>query len=102
MDVNGDGKTDLVLIDVGPGYPNPFQATVMLNDGTGHFGAATHSPVAEGTFRVNDFLLADFRNTGRPDLVTVSSVWRRKPGRAGLRSQRRWRKLWLQPPPLFR
>ncbi len=71
-DVNGDGKTDLVLIEVGPGYPNPFQATVMLNDGTGHFGAATHSPVAEGTFGVNDFLLADFRNTGRPDLVTVS------------------------------
>jgi hypothetical protein len=74
-DVNGDGSTDLVLLEVGPGYPNPSQATVMLNDGTGHFGAAIHSPVAEGTFEVTDFLLADFRNTGRPDLVTISSFF---------------------------
>ncbi|HEV3307081.1 MAG TPA: FG-GAP-like repeat-containing protein [Candidatus Sulfotelmatobacter sp.] len=74
-DVNGDGSTDLVLIEDGPGYPNPLQATVMLNDGTGHFGAAIHSPVAEGTFDVTDFLLADFRNTGRPDLVTISSYF---------------------------
>jgi hypothetical protein len=74
-DVNGDGSTDLVLVEVGPGYPNPSQATVMLNDGTGHFGAAIHSPVAEGTFEVTDFLLGDFRNTGRPDLVTISSYF---------------------------
>jgi len=72
-DVNGDGKPDLVLIEVGPGYPNPLQATVMLNDGTGHFGSAIHSPVAEGTFEVTDYLLADFRNTGRPDLVSLAS-----------------------------
>ena len=72
-DVNGDGKTDLVLIELGPGYPNPLQATVMLNDGSGHFGPAIHSPVAEGTFLVTDYLLADFRNTGRPDLVSLAS-----------------------------
>jgi hypothetical protein len=75
VDVNGDGKTDLVLMQVGPGYPNPNQATVMLNDGTGHFGPAIYSPVAEGTFNVTDFLLGDFRNSGRPDLVTASSYF---------------------------
>ena len=72
-DVNGDGKPDLVVLEVGPGYPNPFQATVMLNDGTGHFGPAVHSPVAEGTSSVFDYLLGDFRNTGQLDLVTLAS-----------------------------
>jgi hypothetical protein len=75
IDVNGDGKPDLVYLLVGPGSPNPFQAAVMLNDGTGHFGPAIYSPVAEGTFNVTDFLLGDFRNTGRPDLVTISSFF---------------------------
>jgi subtilisin family serine protease len=74
-DVDGDGKTDLVLIDLGPGYPNPLQATVMLNDGTGHFGPPIHSPVAEGTFLVTDYLLSDFRNTGKPDLVSLASYF---------------------------
>jgi subtilisin family serine protease len=73
-DVDGDGKPDLVLIEVGPGYPNPFQATVMLNDGTGHFGPPVRSPIAEGTSGVTDYLLGDFRHTGKPDLVTISSA----------------------------
>jgi hypothetical protein len=47
----------------------------MLNDGTGHFGPAIYSPVAEGTFNVTDFLLGDFRNTGSPDLVTIASYF---------------------------
>ena len=75
VDVNGDGNPDLVLVENGPGFPIPFQATVMLNNGTGHFGPAIHSPVAEGTFEVTDYVLGDFRNTGRPDLVTISSYF---------------------------
>jgi hypothetical protein len=73
VDVDGDGKPDLVTIEVGPGDPNPFQATVMLNDGTGHFGPAIKSPIAEGTFGVNDYILGDFRNTGRPDIISIAS-----------------------------
>lgn len=72
-DVNGDGKPDLVLLEVGPGYPNPFQAAVMLNNGTGRFGPAVMSSAAEGTSDVYDYLLGDFRNSGRPDLITLAS-----------------------------
>jgi subtilisin family serine protease len=75
IDVNGDGSPDLVLLQVPPGLPNAFQAAVMLNDGSGHFGPPIYSPVAEGTFGVTDFLLGDFRNTGRPDLVTIASFF---------------------------
>ena len=74
-DVNGDGKPDLVMMQVGPGYPNANQAAVMLNDGTGHFGPAILSPIAEGTFNITDFVLGDFRNSGRPDIVTISSYF---------------------------
>jgi hypothetical protein len=73
-DVDGDGKPDLVLIELGPGYPNAFQATVMLNDGTGHFGPPVRSPIAEGTFGVSDYLLGDFRNTGKQDLIAIGSA----------------------------
>ena len=74
-DINGDGKPDLMVIETGPGYPNALQATVMLNDGTGHFGPAIHSPVGEGTFNITDFVLGDFRNSGQADLVTISSFF---------------------------
>jgi hypothetical protein len=74
-DIDGDGKPDLLVIDVGSGYPNPLQAAVMLNDGTGHFGPAIHSTAGEGTFQITDFVLGDFRNSGRPDLVTIASYF---------------------------
>ena len=67
-DISGDGKPDLMVIEVGPGYPNPLQASVMLNDGTGHFGPAIHSPVGEGTFNITDFLLGDFGTADFPIL----------------------------------
>jgi subtilisin family serine protease len=74
-DIDGDGKPDLLILEYGAGYPNASQAAVMLNDGTGHFGPAIHSAVAEGTFEITDSLLGDFRNSGRPDLVTISSYF---------------------------
>jgi subtilisin family serine protease len=74
-DIDGNGKPDLVIMEFAQGYPNPLQATVMLNDGAGHFGSPIRTSAAEGTFEVTDFLLADFRNTGRPDLVTISSYF---------------------------
>jgi hypothetical protein len=76
VDVNGDGKPDLVELEVGPtGFPIVFQVAAMLNDGTGHFGAVTRSPIT-GPINfgwVTDYLLGDFRNTGYLDIVTLAS-----------------------------
>jgi len=74
-DLNGDGKPDLVIMELGPGYPNPYQATVLLNDGTGKFGPAVKSEIAEGTFVIGDYAVADFRNTGHPDLLAIGSIF---------------------------
>src|SRR5437588_1502703 len=71
-DVDGDGKTDLVLMSVGPGYALAFQATVMLNGGSGQFGVPIRTPAADGIGNFYDFALGDFRHTGRPDLLTLA------------------------------
>jgi hypothetical protein len=72
-DVNGDGKPDLVVVQFGAGTPNPYLASVMLNDGTGKFGLPVLSPVAEGTLGLSDYVLGDFRNSGQLDLLAVGS-----------------------------
>jgi subtilisin family serine protease len=72
-DVDGDGKPDLALIEVPQFSGSPWDLAVMLNDGTGHFGPASRFPFM-GT---NDFpsglVMADFRNTGRPDFLAYKS-----------------------------
>lgn len=76
VDIDGDGKPDLVELEVGPtGFPIVFQVAAMLNDGSGHFGAVTRSPItAPINFGwVTDYVLGDFRNTGYPDIVTLAS-----------------------------
>jgi subtilisin family serine protease len=73
IDLNGDGKTDLALLEIGDVYPLPTTLTVLLNDGTGKFGPPARYPVADATSTVGDFKLADFRNTGRPDFVAVGN-----------------------------
>jgi len=58
---------------------NPYQITVLLNDGSGHFGPPIRSPAVNGTLEVGDFTFGDFRNTGHPDFLSVGSefsCWR--------------------------
>ncbi len=70
VDVNGDGFADLVLIQVPGGLLNYAEFSVMLNDGTGHFGPAVNYPGFPWGFSVvTDYVVADFRHTGRPDFV---------------------------------
>lgn len=68
-DLNGDGKPDLALVDQQQSLYNPWEFTVLLNDGTNHFGPPIQSPMADGSGYVIGHLLGDFRNTGRPDLL---------------------------------
>jgi hypothetical protein len=66
-DVNGDGKSDVVLLDLGVG--NGSLITVMLNDGTGRLSGPTQS--AAGVSNIGDFRLGNFRKTGRLDFVGI-------------------------------
>jgi len=68
-DVNGDGAPDLALVDQQQYAYYPWEFTVLLNDGMGHFGPAIQSPMADGTGIPIGHLLGDFRNTGKPDLL---------------------------------
>jgi subtilisin family serine protease len=69
VDVNGDGKPDLALVDQQQFAYYSWQFTVLLDDGTGHFGPPIQSPMADGTGIPIGHLLGDFRNTGKPDLL---------------------------------
>jgi VCBS repeat protein len=70
-DVDGNGTQDIVFLQIPPLYPGLEQITSLLNDGTGKFSAPIRSPLWNTGNIVNpgDFVLADFRNTGRPDAL---------------------------------
>jgi len=74
VDVNGDGKPDLVLMEY-PGSDSYDQLTVLLNQVSGNFSA----PIRSDAIKENgsslpcfgDFVLADFRGTGLPDFLAI-------------------------------
>jgi hypothetical protein len=69
-DVDGNGTQDIVVLEVPPLYPGSMQITTMLNNGAGIFSPPIQSAAwPENQFPPWDFVLADFRNTGRPDLL---------------------------------
>jgi hypothetical protein len=76
-DIDGDGKLDLGVMEYPQFSTLPWDFAVMLNDGTGKFGP----PIRATSVNFNtgnapspiDFLLADFRNLGKPDLLVLES-----------------------------
>ncbi|MBI3405100.1 MAG: VCBS repeat-containing protein [Acidobacteria bacterium] len=70
-DVDGDGDRDLVFLEYAKLGPEPSNIVTLLNDGTGKFPTLVRSIGTEGTLDINDFVLADFRNTGRPDFLAL-------------------------------
>jgi hypothetical protein len=68
-DVTGDGKPEIVSLDIGSPFSAPtLHVAVGNGDGTFHFGSTTNTGVAD------DLLAAgDFRGIGRSDLVLASS-----------------------------
>ena len=68
VDVNGDGKPDMVVLNAGYG---DVQIATMLNDGTGRFAdpITSESGVVFGT--MGDYRIANFRGSGHPDFVAI-------------------------------
>jgi subtilisin family serine protease len=69
QDIDGDGKPDLALVEAQQSFFKPWEFTVMLGDGAGHFGPPIRSQMADGTNFPSGHVLGDFRDTGRPDLL---------------------------------
>jgi len=72
-DIDGDGKPDLALVETTQFSGSPWKLAVMLNDGTGHFSPAIRSTIADAADTPLGYALADFRNTGRPDLLVYEA-----------------------------
>lgn len=69
VDLNGDGKKDMLAVDVGLGT-GPANLVVSLNDGLGNFLADTKIPVLDGQFQFfGNMITGNFRGTGLPDVV---------------------------------
>jgi subtilisin family serine protease len=78
VDVNGDGKPDIVLLQFSNDYIEAFQLTVFLNQGSGDFSPPVRSHVIDEDYGTNGYVgdtaFADFRHTGLPDFVAVGSA----------------------------
>jgi len=78
-DVDGNGTTDVAFLEWEPpsGTDNYYQLTVLLNDGSGNLSAPIRSDALN--FLFGDWVLADFRNTGKPDFLVISENYNSKP-----------------------
>jgi hypothetical protein len=76
-DVDGNGTIDMVIINKGFYPGDPDQITTFLNDGTGKFSVPITTPAwpANTTYVPGSVTLANFRNTGRPDLLIVANPY---------------------------
>ena len=71
-DLNGDGKKDIALLELPAGSPGIYQLTTLLSLGNGQFAPLQRYPTYPDSFYTpSDFVLADFRNTGHPDFLTI-------------------------------
>src|SRR5262249_26048246 len=70
VDVDGDGRADLIAYVVGP---NGLESYVALATGGGNFGPAIYNAVP-GSYTGATVLLADLNGDGRIDLVASIAV----------------------------
>ncbi len=65
-DVNGDGKSDVIMVTIGSSAGSDAVIGVFIGDGKGHFTAGAQYPVPYGTYQG---VLGDFTNDGKLDFV---------------------------------
>jgi FG-GAP-like repeat/Abnormal spindle-like microcephaly-assoc'd, ASPM-SPD-2-Hydin len=71
-DIDGDGKPDLGLVELGEGFGGDVKLAVMLNQGNGRFSTPILSAALgpNTALSVGDFVFADFRKSGKLDFLT--------------------------------
>jgi FG-GAP-like repeat/Domain of unknown function DUF11 len=78
-DLNGDGKKDVVLMELPTQLSQNdqnLQLTTLIGQGNGKFTGPVQYPVAPATYYLQgDFALGDFRNTGHPDFVAIGGLY---------------------------
>ena len=74
-DLNGDGHPDLAFVAQPQNTGAPWRLATLLNDGTGHFAAAQGIDILDFGLIPGDYVLADFRNTGKPDFLEIGSIF---------------------------
>ncbi len=73
-DLDGDGKKDLALLELPASSPGNYQLTALLGQGNGRFGPlARYNTYSTDFYTPGDFVLADFRNTGHPDFLSIGA-----------------------------
>jgi hypothetical protein len=68
VDVNGDGKPDLVSADIGDDT-----LTVLINDGHGGFASSSTFSVGVAGSEPNSVAAADINGDGKPDLISADA-----------------------------
>jgi len=70
VDLNGDGKLDLVFVDRDGSTGSTSGIIVYLGNGDGTFGP--EQTYSSGGYMTNSLVVADFNNDGKPDIVLAN------------------------------
>ncbi|MGE5113850.1 MAG: FG-GAP-like repeat-containing protein [Acidobacteriaceae bacterium] len=70
FDVNGDGKPDIVMLSTQQYADSPYPLVTVLNQGNGKFSNPIRTPLLNpGYLYPFDYAVADFRNSGKLDIL---------------------------------
>jgi hypothetical protein len=74
VDLNGDGKKDMVAVDQEIAFGAPWNLVVSLNDGAGNFLPDKKIAVLDGRFPfTGNLITGDFRGAGVPDIILAAT-----------------------------
>lgn len=74
IDLNGDGKPDVLLVENGYNSTYPPQLTALLNDGTGKLLPPIRTPITVGAnVPYPTFVAGNFRNAKTPDVIYATT-----------------------------